>query len=205
MPSNRSRYAWRRFRPQLLCVVLVLLPTLLCAEPVLRDIEYAVIGASLRHGLGDASASLVIDARTTGDPVNIADRERELIVVAAELETTPRALQEWSRLNRERYQLGQIKGLDEHYEFMAEADRMAIFGGSDPNENWQNFRRRYANAPGIVRVSRPGIDEATNTATIYLEFECGPKCGSGRLINLDRSASGDWRVTHGTLVWITSP
>jgi len=189
-----------------LCIALTTpLTTASAAGSKLQDHEYAIISTVIKHGLTRGAGNIVIDESTTGETVNIIDPAQTTEALAKELGTTPAALREWSRLNRDRYQLGQKLALDGQYYLLADEERLKIFNGADPDVNWQQFRARFPDAAGIIRVSRPSTDDTTKSALLYLEFECGAKCGSGRLINLVQNEPDQWQVTTGTLVWITSP
>lgn len=171
----------------------------------LPPIEYAVISAALEHGLGNEVERIVIDEYTTGHSVNIADPTRTDAEIALELGTTARAFSEWNRLNREQHALGAALDLDTPHDIMPRAVRSTLFAADDPPTNWAEFRRAFPGAPGILRVSRPGIDDVAGKALLYLEFECGPQCASGRILTLDRGTDDRWRVGAGALVWITAP
>ncbi len=171
----------------------------------LQEFEYTIIATVIKHGLKNKGGSIVIDESTTGETVNLIDPGQTIEELAKELGTTPPALREWSRINRNRYRLEQQLALEGNYHLLADEERVEIFNGSDPDVNWQQFRARFPDAAGIIRVSRPSTDDAAKSALLYLEFECGANCGSGRLVNLGRTVSDQWQVTTGTLVWITSP
>ena len=171
----------------------------------LHEIEYAVISAAINHGAGNDSGKIIIDDTTTGASVDIYDPAQSRESLIAELGTTGTALREWSRLNHRRYTLqSQISTRADH-ELLSQQARSELFNSSEPNKNWRQFKSRFPGSTGILRVSRPGIDDTTNSALIYMEFECGAKCGSGRLVNLVQSSSGTWNVNGATLLWITSP
>jgi len=175
------------------------------ADPKLYDVEYAIISAAIRHGLGDTPRLTVIDGLTTGTVVDITDPARPEAEIVAELETSAVALREWSRLNRKRYTLQAQFDLPGEYVLLSPDERQKIFLDADPAVNWELFGARYPDSAGIIRASRPGIDDNAGTALLYLEFECGADCGSGRLIVLRRDDSGEWQVGAGVLLWITAP
>ena len=60
-------------------------------------------------------------------------------------------------------------------------ERDAIFTKGDPDENGKRFRERYPNSPGIITVSRVGLNRDTTVAVFDLGWVCGPLCGHGRL------------------------
>jgi hypothetical protein len=189
-----------------LCIVLGgLIATTVTAAPKLHEFEYNVISAAINHGVNDPAAKIIIDETTTGEAVNISDPGTTTAELAAGLGTTIAALDEWSRINKRRYTLtGQLTTVGNHH-LLSEDERSKLFNDEDPATNWKQFNTRFPNAAGIIRVSRPGLDDTAGSAILYLEFQCGAQCGSGRLVNLVLTDSGQWQVTTGTLVWITSP
>lgn len=173
--------------------------------PKLFDVEYAIISAAIVHGLGEQSEKIIIDEITTGEAVNVFDPAPSDVEPFEQLGTTAVALREWSRTNRDRQSLTEQLSINREYILLSANDRLKIFNDTDPAANWRQFHARFPGSAGIIRVSRPGIDDVVGAALLYLEFECGADCGSGRLINLVRDDRDEWRVTDGTLIWITSP
>jgi hypothetical protein len=190
----------------LLFIVAALAGPQACAAGArLYDIEYAIISAALNHGIGGDVQRIVIDGRTTGLVVNISPPDTTREELAQELGTTAYALDEWARVNRGRHTLQTGFATTTPYTLLDPAQRDELFNDDDPRINWGRFGAAFPDANGIVRVSRPGIDDAARVALLYLEFECGHECASGRLINLALDAMETWQVTSGSLVWITSP
>ncbi len=171
----------------------------------LHTIEYDVISAAINHGAGSDSGKIIIDDTTTGASVDIYDPAQSHEALVAELGTTATALREWSRLNNRRYTLQSNINTASAHELLSQQSRAAVFNNSDPGKNWQQFNAKFPGSTGILRISRPGIDDTAKTALIYMEFECGTQCGSGRLVNLVQRPSGNWNVVSATLLWITSP
>ena len=171
----------------------------------LHEIEYDVISAAINHGAGTDSGNIIIDDTTTGASVDIYDPTQSREMLITELGTTSRALGEWSRLNNRRYSLQSQINTNARHELLSQQSRSKLFNHHEPKINWQQFKTKFPDSTGILRVSRPGIDDVTHTALLYMEFECGMQCGSGRLVNLVQQASGTWSVSGATLLWITSP
>jgi len=171
-----------------------------------------IITCPLRIALCIVLSGLITSAATAAPKlhefeytVNISDPATTTEALAEGLGTTITALREWSRINKRRYALtDQLTTRGIHHLLSAD-ERSEIFSDEDPAVNWQQFSTRFPDAAGIIRVSRPGLDDAAGSAILYLEFECGAQCGSGRLVNLVLTEGGQWQVTTGTLVWITSP
>jgi len=195
--------AWR-FRAAAVIAGLVM-SSFAAAATKLYDAEYDIISAALNHGIGAEASLVIIDGRTTGAVINIEDPGMNREDIARELGTSAAAIADWLRTNRRQYTLQAQLSLRTQFELLAQTRREAIFNQSDPATNWEQFHTQFPDTDGIVRVSRPGIDDIGRAALLYLEFECGYECGSGRLIGLQRDAADAWQVTSGTLVWITSP
>ena len=66
----------------------------------------------------------------------------------------------------------------------------------------ENFYQQFEGAPGLLRLSRAGFDHSLTHALVYVEFQCGVECGSGRLIHLVNQANGNWTVENAALVWL---
>ncbi|MFT4580310.1 MAG: hypothetical protein ACI915_004147 [Gammaproteobacteria bacterium] len=169
------------------------------------DIEYQIISAALNHGTGEANDEIIIDVATAGGDFRVDGADRDHTTLAEELGATVKALRESLRLNRRSYTLQTELKTKATYQLLETSRRSEIFNNEDPTINWQQFRRQFPDAAGIIRVSRPGIDETTKTALVYVEFECGAECGSGRALNLAQQSDGTWAVVSGFLLWITSP
>jgi hypothetical protein len=189
-----------------LCSVLVTSTSIaVAAGTQLYDVEYEVISTVIDHGVGSSAGNIIIDGVTTGEVVSVVDPTRSPDELAQDLGTTVIALREWSRSNKRRYILREKLAITGEYLLLEETERSEIFNDENPSVNWQQFRTRFPQAGGIIRVSRPGIDDVAEAAVLYLEYQCGAQCGSGRLVNLVMTDAGHWRVTTGELVWITSP
>jgi hypothetical protein len=171
----------------------------------LYDIEYQIISAALNHGTGETDDEIVIDVATTGAKFGFDSPDRDDATLAKELGATVTALREFQRVNRRSYALQAELKTKANYQFLETSRRSEIFNNEDPVVNWQQFRTQFPGAAGIVRVSRPGIDETTKTALVYVEFDCGAECGSGRALNIAQQSDGTWAVVSGFLLWITSP
>jgi len=172
--------------------------------PVLPQPEYAIFSALLRHGLDPAAKLAVIADTTTGDPARVVTgaitAER-----AKTLHTTVALLEEWARLNQRTFTLANDFDLPLPYTLMSEGDRDLLFRGDEPVAGWKLFFERYAGSGGLIRLSRAAFDTTGGQALVYLEFQCGPECGSGRLVQLSMTPGGAWQVDGGELIWITGP
>ncbi len=181
--------------------MLALLSNAHAAPPALTPMEYAVLSQVISHGLPADTRAIVISAVTTGDPSSLVPPDADLEALAKKLETAPGLLAGWAGLNQQQSPLGARLTLAVEYELLDESLRKKIFAGEDPAAGWARFHKRFPNAPGLLRVSRVAIDEQQQQALVYVEFACGPECGTGRLLRLARSDDA-WLVQSGELVWV---
>ena len=175
------------------------------AEPGLPAAEYALYSALLNHGLDPASKQAVIADVTTSDPARIVTGGPPTEARAQALNTTLELLHEWWRVNQRTYPLSAKIKLRIPYVMFKEADRDLLFRGDEPIAGWRLFFARYAGSSGVVRLSRVAFDSQNTHALVYLEFQCGAECGSGRLVQLMRDPAGNWQVEGGELIWIAGP
>ena len=171
------------------------------AEPPLAAAEYEVLSQVINHGLPPDTRAIAIVAQTTGDPDTLVPADADLEALAKRLDTSPGLLAGWAGLNQQRSLLERKLALKARYELVPEAMRAKIFEGEEPALGWARFHARFPDAPGLLRVSRVAIDETQQNALVYIEFACGPECGTGRLVRLAR-VDGLWRVESGELLWV---
>lgn len=163
--------------------------------------EYAVLSAVIAHGLPPDTKAIAISARTTGKPETVVPPGADLQALATTLETTPALLYFWTSLNRETATLEAKFTLKARVELVDDALRAKIFADDDPAAGWERFHKRFPHAPGLLSVSRVALDDALANALVYVEFACGPACGTGRLIRLAR-VNATWAVLSGELMWV---
>jgi hypothetical protein len=189
-------------------VILILLASPSYAASPLAPLpaaEYEVLSALLAHGLDPATRGAVIADRTTGAAAGITLDLNTPDVAATRLGTTAALLREWSRLNERVFIFEKKFKLRVPYELLADFERETFFQGDDPEAGWSRFFRRYPVSDGIVRLSRPAVDHSGTQALVYLEFQCGAECGSGRMVSLARQPGQAWGVTGGELLWVAAP
>lgn len=175
------------------------------AEALPEDVaQYAVWSALLAHGLPADTQEIIIAAQTTTDTNPVVAPGANLEAVAKKLALDPALLRGWLRANESRETLTPRLTLKAKYQLLDDATRAKIFAGEDPVANWARFKQRYPDAPGILRLSRAAFDPFQQQALVYLEFSCGPACGSGRLIHAARDGKG-WKALSGELIWIAGP
>lgn len=67
---------------------------------------------------------------------------------------------------------------------------------------WSQFRARFPDTSGYMRITRPVLDDARKVAVIYVAHRCGGLCGTGTLVRLERTSRG-WRVAGIQGVWVS--
>jgi hypothetical protein len=170
-------------------------------DPTLTAGEYEVLSAVIAHGLPAGTGTIAVSARTTGDPDSWLPPGPELPELAKRLEIAPALLAGWTALNRQRAALEPRLLLAPRFELVPDDLRARLFAGEEPAQGWARFHARFPQAPGLLSVSRVAIDEERRNAVVYVEFACGPECGTGRLVHLARGEGG-WQVIGGELIWI---
>ncbi len=203
--SNYRHPTCRRSTSPLASALLLFVTCGTSAAPALPPAEYALYSALLNHGLEQTAQQAVIADLTTGDPARIVTGGPPTAARALELNTTLELLQEWWRLNQQTFPLTANFKLRIPYVMFKEADRDLLFRGDEPIAGWKLFFARYAGSSGVVRLSRVAFDAQHLQALVYLEFQCGPECGSGRLVQIARDPNGQWQVQSGELIWIAGP
>lgn len=170
-------------------------------EPTLAPGEYEVLSAVLAHGLPADTRAVAVSARTTGEPDALVPSGADVEALAARLEVAPGLLAGWAALNRQRGTLEPKLKFAVRFELVSDELRAKIFAGEEPAQGWARFHARFPDAPGLLGVSRVAIDDERQHALVYVEFACGPECGTGRLVHLARAAEG-WQVVSGELLWV---
>lgn len=164
-------------------------------------IDHAVWSALINHGLDGDVPIIVIAADTTGDPVAIGAAE-DAPAVVMELGAPAETLDHWVVRNRRSRQINTTLDVAASYQLLSADTRAELFADVAPDVGWTAFFSRYPGAPGLLRLSLAGFDAALDDALVYVEYQCGPGCGSGRLIYLAKAAAGEWQVVNAALVWM---
>lgn len=201
-----SRSHW--LRGALLCLPLFALAAKPEApEPVATPddtAEYALWSALITHGLGADAGQIVIADQTTTETGGVAAPGAKLDELAKKLDVTPALLEAWLAANDHAMPLARRFSLKVDYRLLDARQRAELFTATDPAAGWAKFRERFPTAPGLLRLSRAAFDPDQRRALAYIEYTCGPACGSGRLIRAERKGQG-WQVLSGELIWIAGP
>ena len=65
---------------------------------------------------------------------------------------------------------------------------------------WDEFRRRYPDAHGILSLTGIGYSQNGDQAIVAVNYGCGPLCGGGRIVAL-RKVEGAWIVSAPLRSW----
>lgn len=171
----------------------------------LDALEYQIIAAVLKHGLEPGQSHVVFAETTVPGPGRLVKNAEEVAKVAKQLEVPPELLDDWAVRNAKPARLKTGQGLGVAYELVGFEEQRRLFSSTDPAAGWAAFHQRFPQAPLLIRVSRAGFDAGLTHALVYVEFECGAECGSGRLVTLVRAPGGGYTVKDGALIWMTSP
>jgi hypothetical protein len=163
--------------------------------------EIEIYNVLINHGLGPTSEMVVIASETTGDPIGIALQDGKIELIT-ELGATEETLLDWQGKNKQQVPIKVALTLNVSYQVLNERERESIFNNEDPQIGWQNFFAYYENTSGLLRLSRVGFDIARKHALVYVEYQCGAACGSGRLVHLIRKTDDVWSVNNATLMWM---
>ena len=191
----------------MLCGAAIVLLSPLPASAELTEQQYVILTRVLQHGLGEDCRELVIEDQTTAGAFVLNGPETPLSEAAELIGVDLTLLLDWQKANKEFDYLAKKFALDCEYVLISTEDREKLFATAaddEPERGWRNFRREYAAAAGIIRMSKPVIAPGQQQALAYIEFDCGPSCGSGRFVTLEKVSSKDWHVNGGSLVWMAA-
>jgi hypothetical protein len=65
---------------------------------------------------------------------------------------------------------------------------------------WDEFRRRYPDAHGILSLTGIGYSQNGDHAIVAVNYGCGPLCGGGRIVAL-RKVDDAWIVSGPITLW----
>ncbi len=184
----------------LLTAVLIALATASAATS-LEEHETSIYSALINHGLAGAAKMIVIAAETTGDPAAIAAQD-DAPAMLTDLGVPAETLLNWQQRNARRSTIDQPLNLSATYQLLDAEDRAELFANVEPAAGWSQFFARYPDAPGLLRLSRAGFDDSLMHALVYVEYQCGEVCGSGRLVHLSNEHGDGWQVLGAALVWM---
>jgi hypothetical protein len=177
--------------------------TILSAEDsriTFDTIDSQVSSALLNHGINSSSELIVLSSETTGNVLSISDEENVNLKLT-ELQGTVEIYHEWQKRNQHRVPIEAAFNVTASYVLLDTAKITAIFSSGQPAIDWDNFFTEFPNAPGILRLSKPGYDKDELNALIYIEHQCGIDCGSARFVHLEKKENL-WNVRGSILIWM---
>ena len=177
--------------------------TILSAEDsriTFDTIDSQVSSALLNHGINSSSELIVLSSETTGNVLSVSDEENVTLKLT-ELQGTVEIYQDWQKRNRLRVPIDQALNVTASYVLLDTAKLTAIFSSGQPAIDWDNFFKKFPNAPGILRLSKSGYDKEELNALIYIEHQCGIDCGSARFVHLEKTENL-WNVRGSILIWM---
>ena len=191
---------------------LCVLKFVICFIPLVSNADvsteqYVILSTVLKHGLEENCAEIVIEEKTTAGTIAISTPEKSIDAVAELLGIEVSLLRKWENENRDYDYLSENFALPCQYHLISAEQRDKLFStaaDNEPERGWRNFARKYPDAAGIIRMAKPTVDLEHNQALAYVEFDCGPSCGSGRFVTLSQTAGNSWQVTGGSLVWMAA-
>ena len=68
---------------------------------------------------------------------------------------------------------------------------------------WKDLTKKYTNAAGFTIVSAIGFSAAHNQALVYVGNSCGPLCGNGYIVLLEKKKD-KWVATKTAKIWNAS-
>lgn len=68
--------------------------------------------------------------------------------------------------------------------------------------DWRGFYAEFPGANGLISASLPIFSPDRRSAVVYLEWKCGPLCGSGFYIELTKKEAG-WQISRRETAWIS--
>ena len=150
----------------------------------------------LIHLGADKMESLVIRAESISDGHVIGGFDRLKLV------DTEGMKQSFIHVNSAPSRLPLDHGTFKHIVVISSRTIDDIFRLNSLEQNWKNFYRKYPKAGGIVGFSRVGFNADTTKAAVYFQNVCGPLCGNGYIVYLEKRWTG-WKVERITHLWVS--
>jgi len=70
-------------------------------------------------------------------------------------------------------------------------EEQGVIFEAGPDDGWKAFDQKYAGSPGIITVSRVGLNRSKDMAMFYLGFQRAPLNGHGQL-HVVKKVDGEW-------------
>jgi hypothetical protein len=158
-----------------------------------QPVEYTVYRAALDSLLMRAdTAPVVIGANTIGGNVPAIEKLRNDRTLSAELRA------DFVERNAAQVPLENQFGLPGGVTLIAGAELDTLF--DEDGGGWKAFFRRFPGSAGVVGLSRVGFTADSSLALVYIERGCGPDCGGGFRVVLERDGER-WSPRDITPLW----
>jgi hypothetical protein len=198
--------ATRSFR-RLLLVLLALFVSAAAAEITRAEEEVyaALLNSAYNEGHSDSQSvgSVIVAAGTVALRPFLAHRKGPIAATHEWLaEASDAVVADFVRENREQAEVVFRRRLlkPELKLILADEATLArVLGTPAQGDGWIRLDAMYPNSGGVLRFSRVGFDTRANQALVYIEHQCGPGCGAGRLVLLTR-LSGAWYLYKTVVV-----
>ena len=168
-----------------------------CSPVLFADItaeEYTLLSAVLKHGFGESCEEVAIEEKTSAGSVALTTANRPVAEVSEILGINEAMLAKWEKINLEFDYLEERFELPCDYRILSTEKLATVFATADddsPQTGWLNFKRSFPNLTGVMRLSKPIIDQQTNEAHAYVET--GKKAGNV-VINVGQSKEAGKKV-----------
>jgi hypothetical protein len=189
-----------------ICLIITLLYCCSAVAEITAE-DYSLLSTVLSHGFGDSCQEIAIEERTSAGSVALSSETRPAAEVAEILGIDQQLLTAWENANVDFDYFAERFKLTCSYQILSAQKLADIFDNTadgSPETGWRNFRKALPHLVGIMRLGKPVIDHQSNRALAYVEFDCGPTCGSGRFVSLSKDPDNRWQVSGGSLVWMAS-
>jgi hypothetical protein len=74
---------------------------------------------------------------------------------------------------------------------------------SGPGNGWAEFSRRYPRQGKYLRLTPIAFSADSVDALTYYEYHCGPLCGGGNAVWLERDVAHRWKIRKVVRFWIS--
>ena len=162
--------------------------------------DILIYTAALEHGIPSQSKRILmledslIDTFSSNDE-NLAEN------LSIETGISPKCFEEWSLINKESTSIKFKISSELDINFLSEYDIDTLFAGDTAVENWKQFNSLYKDYDGFIAISRIGYNDTKDQAVLLLEHHCGPSCGTGKFINLEKTLN-KWAVQSTLTIWL---
>ena len=170
-------------------------------EIIFQKEEVAIYREILHQGRGSARSQVLIYEESTGNTLHTIDHAEQTKLME-ELNSQEEILNDWKEKNSRRQIITESLDLSINYKVLTKKDFNLIFKDKDLNATWDTFAKRYKNTDGFIRLSKPGFDAQREKSIVFVEYHCGPNCGTGRFLGLKKDSSGNWVMENSTLIWM---